>query len=370
MDSINVVLSQSSYNLLLDLLKIAPTLLEMYKDVAKNGVKTALSDNLDANLETQAEPAFTETNHTDFILNSPGEGKSLRRCDEFVPLNAVFQALGSIQTQISELATQSGYIHNGNRAHLQELVKQINATNNSLNNISNRVQALSKDIADIQTQGKATDASWTNVKAQYSSIDLQLNNGFNESINAIDALRTGVNFKFSDEMADHLGSLTRNSTLTLNSLEDIKKTLANGEYSRKSHGQGNTLNPMYPVSRSDYQKSIVNPLITANNTDPLPTQQTLPIQPLCNLMMEDVFKLADKLDTEGEYSYYLDTEQRTSSSIGILGVQIKANSAIPPEYSLFKESTGIEPDIRIHDMDLVALHNTPHLYAIPPVTGG
>lgn len=76
---------------------------------------------------------------------------------------------------------------------------------------------------------------------------------------------------------------------------------------------------------------------------------------------------------EKEYVFYVDAVRYTTDQKSLTGAQIKAEASVTPNYQLFLEEEGDNPDKLISDGEPVEMkkgEQIRHFYAVPPATFG
>ena len=69
--------------------------------------------------------------------------------------------------------------------------------------------------------------------------------------------------------------------------------------------------------------------------------------------------------------FFVDSKKYETEKTALTGGEIKGIASVPPEYQLFLEEKGNDPDRQISDGEPVVVdHEARHLYAVPPATFG
>jgi len=69
--------------------------------------------------------------------------------------------------------------------------------------------------------------------------------------------------------------------------------------------------------------------------------------------------------------FFVDSKKYETEKNSLTGAEIKAIASVPPEYQLFLEEKGNDPDRQISDGEAVVVdHEARHFYAVPPATFG
>ena len=72
-----------------------------------------------------------------------------------------------------------------------------------------------------------------------------------------------------------------------------------------------------------------------------------------------------------KYHFFVDGTKWTSNAQYMSGAEIKKLAGVQPDYQLFQEQQGDDPDAAISDGQTVDLANPPkHFYAVPAATFG
>lgn len=72
-----------------------------------------------------------------------------------------------------------------------------------------------------------------------------------------------------------------------------------------------------------------------------------------------------------KYHYFVDNQKFDTDHLSMTVLEIKTQAQVPPNYQLFLEAHGNEPDEALSDTQAITLDNPPkHFYAVPPATFG
>lgn len=71
-----------------------------------------------------------------------------------------------------------------------------------------------------------------------------------------------------------------------------------------------------------------------------------------------------------EFVIHVDDVQLKITESSLTGSQLKAKAGKDPQYQLFLEEKGNDPDRLISDTEAVPIKNGQHFYTIPPATFG
>lgn len=73
----------------------------------------------------------------------------------------------------------------------------------------------------------------------------------------------------------------------------------------------------------------------------------------------------------GKYHFFVDNNKFDTDQSSMSVADIKTLASVPPNYGLFLEARGNDPDRQLSDGDVMDLANPPkHFYAVPPATFG
>ena len=80
--------------------------------------------------------------------------------------------------------------------------------------------------------------------------------------------------------------------------------------------------------------------------------------------------MPDHPEKPKEFVIHVDEVQLKVTESSLTGSEIKAKAGKDPQYQLFLEEKGNDPDRAISDTESVSIKNGLHFYTIPPATFG